>query len=125
MTLKQKKLDSFKADLLARREQITTDLHHTTVELLDDDTGYSDSIDLASAETTRNLTLKIKNKERDDLWHIQDALRRIEEGSFGDCERCGDEISEARMRARPSAILCISCQSEVEIEEGRHHSHRL
>jgi len=125
MSLKQKKLDSFKADLLVRREQITSELHSVNAEFLDDEATYSDSIDQASVETAKSLNLRIKNKGRDALWEIQDALRRIEEGSFGECERCGDDISEARMRARPSAIYCVACQAEIEVEEGRHQAYRL
>ena len=125
MTLKQKKLNGFKDELLARREQLANDLRVATAELLEDEPGYSDSIDQASAETARNLTLKIKNRERDDLWQIDDALKRIEDGTFGECERCGDDISEARMRARPSAILCIQCQSEAEMEDSRLQAYRF
>jgi DnaK suppressor protein len=125
MTLKQKKLNSFKEELLVRREQIVSDLRLSTVEFLDNEPNFSDSIDQASAETARNLTLKIKNRERDDLWQIEDALRRIEAGTFGECERCGDDISEARIRARCSATLCIQCQSEAEMEDSRLQAYRF
>ena len=125
MTLKQKKLESYKAELLSRRNQIALDLQTVNSEFLEDEPAYSDALDQASVETAKSLTLRIKNKGRDALWEIQDALRRIEEGSFGECERCGDDISEARMRARPSAIYCVACQSEIEVEEGRHQAYRL
>jgi DnaK suppressor protein len=61
----------------------------------------------------------MKNRDRDVLWQIDEALKRIDEGSFGECERCDEPISEARLKANPSTTLCIDCKAELESEEHR------
>ena len=80
---------------------------------------YTDAIDQASADTDKSFAMQMKNRERDTLWQIDGALKRIEEGNFGECERCDEPISEARIRAFPFTTLCIDCKAELESEEQR------
>jgi DnaK suppressor protein len=119
MALRKEKIESFRRDLFARREALALDLKKATAEFISDDVSYTDSIDQASADTDRAFALQLKNRERDTLWKIDEALKRIEDGSYGACERCDEPISEARIKAFPFTTLCIDCKAELESEEQR------
>lgn len=119
MALRKEKIEGFRRDLFARREQMASDLRKATAEFISDDAMYTDVIDQASADTDKTFAMQMKNRERDTLWQIDSALKRIEEGNFGDCERCDEPISEARIRAFPFTTLCIDCKAELESEELR------
>ena len=85
---------------------------------LEDLTGgnevFADPADRASAESDRAFTLRIRDRERQLIRKIQAAVERIEDGSYGVCEECGEEISVARLKARPVTRLCINCKSRQE-----------
>jgi DnaK suppressor protein len=69
-----------------------------------------------SAQKDRMTRLESRLTERGQilLRQIDDALERIDTGTFGECERCGNEISQARLKAMPTAALCIECATAVE-----------
>ena len=119
MALRKEKLESYRKELVSRRQALANDLRAATAELINDESSYTDSIDQASADTDKSLALQIKNRERDILWQIDEALKRIEDGVFGECEKCGEAIAEARMKANPSTTLCIDCKAELESEQHR------
>ena len=119
MALRKEKLESFRKMLSERRETMARDIRQATAEMIDDDPSYSDAIDQAAASTDRNMAVQMKNRERAILAQIDEALRRIENGVFGNCERCAESISEARIKAFPFTTLCIDCKAELESEEHR------
>ncbi len=95
-------------------------LRRSTEEWIDsEDLIQADSVDQASADTDRGIAVQMRNRDRSVLRQIDEALRRIESGQFGECVDCGDEIQEARLVANPSSTLCIICQSELESENQR------
>ncbi len=121
MPLRKEKIERFKRDLLTRRNALAQDLHITTNELINNEESfYSDSVDQASADTGKSLVVQIKNRNHIILAQIDGALKRMDQGNFGQCERCDEEITEARMKANPSTTLCIQCKTEMEIEELRY-----
>lgn len=75
---------------------------------------FPDPLDRALSESNRVLELRERDRERKLLRKIRDALTRLEDGSYGICEVCGDEISEERLIARPETTLCINCKEEQE-----------
>jgi DnaK suppressor protein len=123
MELRKEKLTSTRASirniLLQRREVLAGGLRQATHDLIEDEAFYSDTVDQASADAAKSFALALKNRERDTLWQIDEALKRIDSGEFGECERCGEEIAEARIRAFPLTTLCIDCKSELESEQRR------
>jgi DnaK suppressor protein len=119
MALTREKLDSFKHQLLSRRELLAREITQGTAEMIDNEPFFADSVDQAAADTDRGLAVQMKNRERSLLSEIDLALRRIESGVFGECESCADEIGEQRMKANPSTTLCIACKAELESERGR------
>lgn len=76
-----------------------------------------DTVDRSSIETDRNFLLRLRDRERKLLKKINESLKRIEDGSFGICLRCSEEINEKRLKVRPMATLCISCKEEQEKKE--------
>jgi len=61
--------------------------------------------------------LRIRDRERKLISKIQEALQRVEEGTFGICDTCGEEIGEKRLEARPVTTQCIDCKTEAEKKE--------
>ena len=68
-------------------------------------------------ETDRNFLLRIRDRERKLISKIDQAIERIEDGSFGICDECGEDIENKRLEARPVATLCIHCKTLQEEEE--------
>ncbi len=81
--------------------------------------AFPDPTDRASLESDRNLTLRIRDRERMLKKKIEDAIARIEDGTFGLCEVCGEQIGSERLEARPVTTLCIDCKESQEEDESR------
>ncbi|MDR0828029.1 MAG: RNA polymerase-binding protein DksA [Desulfovibrio sp.] len=88
---------------------------------LEDMTGnneiFADPADRATMEADRTFTLRIRDRERQLIKKIKAALQRMDDGNFGLCEECGDEIGVPRLKARPVTKLCINCKSKQEEDE--------
>jgi len=83
----------------------------------DEDDTFPDPNDRATLESDRNFVLRIRDRERKLIAKIEQALERVENGTFGICDECGDDISEGRLKARPVTTLCIKCKEEQEQQE--------
>lgn len=89
-----------------------------TLEDMSENTEYyADPADRASLESDRTFMLRLRDRDRKLVKKIREALSRIEDGTFGICEMCGEEIAIARLKARPVTTLCIGCKSRQEEEE--------
>ncbi|MDQ6996637.1 MAG: RNA polymerase-binding protein DksA [Mariprofundus sp.] len=80
-------------------------------------TSFPDPTDQASMETDRNFDLRIKDRERKLIKKIDQAIHRVHEGEFGECDSCGGDISVKRLQARPVTTQCIECKTAQEQEE--------
>src|SRR5579875_857831 len=112
--------DEMRDMLLQMRRELLEDVSQTVKaesDYLRFDVG--DFYDHASSDRDRELSLTLTDRERDKLRLIDEALRKIEDGSYGICESCGDEIGEDRLRAMPLAKLCLSCKIDLERQESR------
>jgi DnaK suppressor protein len=74
-------------------------------------------MDLASSEYLQSFQFRLRGRERSFLNKIDKALVKINEGTFGVCEDCGESIHTKRLEARPETALCIKCKEEQEREE--------
>ena len=81
--------------------------------------NFPDPTDRASLESNRNFTLRIRDRERKLIVKIKEALGRIDDGTYGNCEECGEKIGRERLEARPVTTLCIDCKSMQEAEERK------
>ena len=76
-------------------------------------------MDSASSEASLSFTGRLRERERGLLAKIESAIGKIEDGVYGECESCGEEIGLKRLEARPVAELCIDCKAEQEkLERG-------
>jgi len=115
--MKKAKLEEFRQLLQKQMDQLLREADKTVSEMTDEKTNFPDPTDRASLESDRNFELRIRDRERKLISKIREALDRIEAGEFGECEDCGDLISEARLKARPVTTLCIECKTEQERQE--------
>jgi len=76
-----------------------------------------DEIDQAAVDIDQSMRWRLRNREAFYIKKIDEALKRIEDGSFGECEACGEDIEIKRLEARPTATLCVSCKEEQERKE--------
>jgi len=81
--------------------------------------GVGDIYDLASDERDREMSLLISDRDREKIAEIDEALKRIEDGSYGICEECETDIPKQRLLIMPFARLCVNCKSELE-KSGTH-----
>jgi len=108
-------LKKFKALLEAKRDEIVKKAKQTLNEDMTlDANDLPDEMDLASSEYLQSFTFRLRGREKSFLGKIQKALIKIEDGSFGKCEECEEEISVKRLEARPETTLCIRCKEDQE-----------
>ncbi len=115
--MKKAKLEEFRQLLQEQMDKLLREADKTVSEMTDETTNFPDPTDRASLESDRNFELRIRDRERKLISKIREALERIEAGEFGECEDCGDQIGEARLKARPVTTLCIECKTEQERQE--------
>lgn len=116
MSLGKEKLEEFRKVLVSRREGLVVHLRQSTQSFIEDDVIYTDSVDQAAADSDKAILAQMKNRDRDILLQLNEALRRIDHGVYGLCEFCDEPISEARIHAFPLTTLCIDCKSEMEAQ---------
>ena len=110
------------AQLRAHTEHIRDD-QAAALELSDD--GVKDSSDLSVMDVNKELALRLGERESRMVADIDQALLRIEEGSYGICGRCGKVIDERRLEAVPTARYDASCQAAIEAANGEDISSTL
>ncbi len=110
-------LAHFKEKLLAMSDELLSEAHKTISDMTDSGGNFPDPTDRASAESDRNFELRIRDRERKLLAKIKSAISRIEDESYGICDDCGDDITIARLEARPVTTLCIECKTQQEQTE--------
>lgn len=115
--MNEKRLEFFKNLLNERLDSLIREAESGVGELVSEKENLPDSIDLASYESERDFSLKMKGRERRLIYKIREAIVRIDEGEFGECIVCGEEISEGRLLARPVTTHCIDCKTEAENQE--------
>jgi DnaK suppressor protein len=107
----------FRRKLMSWREEILRGSNETLRQLKEEDNRVADMSDWASYETERNFQLRARDRERKLLSKIDEALRRIEEGTYGYCEETQEPIGLRRLEARPIATLSIEAQERHERRE--------
>lgn len=113
--LTQKQLNFLKAKLLEKRRELLARLRaDADPDNLGETDPGDDLLDRALDSSERETSYKIVEIESSAVEQIDDAIARIESGSYGVCEVCGEAIPPARLKAMPSATMCIQCKSEEE-----------
>ena len=121
--METERLEFFKGILQERLERLLQEAGETLGDLTEDKEALADALDIATMESNRDFQLRIRDRERVDIRKIQQALQQIEEGEYGYCTVCGEEIGEQRLIARIVATHCIDCKTEAEQLERRSRSY--
>jgi DnaK suppressor protein len=114
---REAKIQQIRLKLLHQRETLLSEAEVALLNELPGQTMFPDLGDQASAETDRNFMLRLRGREQRLLKKIDQALERVDTGTFGICEDCGSEINLKRLEARPVTTMCIDCKTLQEEEE--------
>jgi DnaK suppressor protein len=121
--LTKKELNDFKKLIIKSKEKALDEIKHISEDTLKksqkdasgDISGYTYHMaDVASDTYDREFSLGLASNERESLYELDDAIKKIEDGTFGICEECKSLISKTRLRAVPFAKLCVKCQERKE-----------
>lgn len=116
--LNKKELKKFQEMLEEKRRQVLDRARKTLSEDMTLDTNdLPDEMDLASSEYIQSFEFRLRGREKILLTKLDLALKKIEDGSFGTCELCEEQIGRKRLEARPETSLCIRCKEDQEREE--------
>ena len=118
--MNEQQLGYFKQKLNLWREDILRESRETLSHLQKETENHPDIADRASSETDRALELRTRDRQRKLISKIDEAIRRIEDGSYGYCEETGEPIGLARLEARPIATLSLEAQERHERRERVH-----
>ena len=115
--MRKRELDRFRQMLEERRRELLDKSERTAGEGRSTiSEGGEDYVDDAVTSYTREFLLSLSGFERRQLALVEDALARIEDGTYGECQMCGEGVPVARLKAIPWARYCVSCQEVVEKE---------
>jgi len=112
-----RQLDYFRKKLADEINQLVLNEAAMMVPVQDYSEVHPDILDRAVYEGQRAFAFRIRERERFLIWKIKDALHRIEEGTYGICEECGEDIPIARLKARPVTNYCLDCKTRMEAQE--------
>ena len=115
--MNERQRDYFRAKLLAWREDILKEAKETLLHLQEENQNHPDLADRASSETDRAIELRARDRQRKLIAKIDEALGRLEDGTYGYCEETGEPISLRRLEARPIATLSVEAQERHERRE--------
>lgn len=119
----KKDLAVFKKIIISKKEEILDDIKHISEDTLKksqkeasgDISGYTYHMaDVATDSYDREFSLGIASNDRELLYELDDALKRISDGAFGICEDCKSFIGKTRLKAVPHARFCVKCQQKRE-----------
>jgi DnaK suppressor protein len=115
--MNERQRDYFRLKLLAWKEDILKEARETLQHLQDENQNHPDLADRASSETDRAIELRARDRQRKLIAKIEEALHRLDDGTYGYCEETGEPISIRRLEARPIATLSVEAQERHERRE--------
>jgi DnaK suppressor protein len=118
--MSERQLEYFRKKLLAWKDEILRESRETVALLQKETENHPDLADRASSEADRALELRTRDRQRKLISKIDEAMRRIDDGSYGYCEETGEPIGLARLEARPIATLSLEAQERHERRERVH-----
>lgn len=115
--MKKKDIEYFQDFLTKRLNELLSHADDTVSGMTAPKENFPDPTDRASLEADRNFMLRIRDRENKLIKKIKKALDRIENETFGICEKCGENIGLKRLKARPVTTQCIDCKTKEEALE--------
>jgi len=114
----KQKLEYFRNLLLQQRRQAIEDLRANRAIALEDIDGVDDSGEMSELNLNRSTALTLASRQSQLIEEIDEALGRIEDGTYGQCSRCGKPLDEERLKAMPTAKYDAECQAAIEAAQG-------
>lgn len=109
--MNKQQVERFKKVLLEKREQLVQDVESVRSRSAEDtEEEDKDYIDVAVSSYTKEFLLTLSDLERKQLVAVEQAIEAVEQGTYGTCDECGEEIEEKRLKALPWATFCLRCQ---------------
>jgi DnaK suppressor protein len=115
--MNERQREYFRARLVNWKEDILKEARETLLHLQEENQNHPDLADRASSETDRAIELRARDRQRKLISKIDEALGRIDDGSYGYCEETGEPIAIRRLEARPIATLSVEAQERHERRE--------
>jgi DnaK suppressor protein len=112
--MRKREVEFFRKNLKMQLEELTQKSDAAIAGLLNSTVNSADPLDRTSLELERDFTLRLLDRENKLIVKIKKALGKIDDGSFGICENCSDEIDIERLKLRPVTELCIGCKTHQE-----------
>jgi DnaK suppressor protein len=124
--MKKATRDKFKKIFEEQRHSILYNDKIVREDFMVDPDDRPDEVDQATTDTEQAMRMRLRNREMLYLKKIDEALQRINDKTFGECDSCGEDIEPRRLEARPTATLCVGCKEDEERREfinsgGRRH----
>src|SRR5215470_589273 len=110
----KQKLEYFRNLLLEQRRQATEDLRADKSTALEGDDGVEDLGEMSELDLNRSIAFDLAARQTQLIEEIDEALQRIEDGTYGQCVRCGKPLDEERLKAMPTAKYDAECQAAIE-----------
>lgn len=110
----KQKRKHFREVLIKRMADLLGIADDTVTRMSEGNGTFPDPLDRALSESNSTIELRKRDRERKLIQKIRKAIQKTEDGSYGVCEICGEEITEDRLEVRPETTLCISCKEEQE-----------
>lgn len=122
----KEKMKKFKKIFEAQRKAILFNDRIVRPDFVVNADDRYDEVDQAQTDMEQSMRMRLRNREMLYIKKVDEALKRIEDGVFGECDECGEDIELRRLEARPTATLCVGCKEEQERKEvltaaGRQH----
>jgi len=119
-----KRRDRLKKVLVERKRKMWNELRDDVFRKLGNEYNTqfdipNDLEDLSVIDFIEDLGLSVSDIRKEELLRIDESLRKLDQGTYGICEKCGTEIDEERLRVEASAVHCLKCQSDLESVEGK------
>lgn len=112
--MNKQKLEYFRNLLIEQRRQAVEDLRADRATALEGDDGVEDIGEMSELDLNRSVALDLATRQSQLIQDIDDALSRIENGTYGQCVRCGKPLDEERLKAMPTAKYSPECQAAIE-----------
>lgn len=117
--MERTQMEEFRRKLLNMREQLWIEVKHKHAEASEiQDAGVPDPGDASMTDDLRDFLHVLSDSKREQILEIDEAIRRIENGSYGICTRCEEEIDIKRLDVQPFTPYCLSCKEELEAREA-------
>lgn len=116
--LSPEEVEHFRNLLQGQLDELREETGETINEMKDAALEFPDPADRANYEFERNTTLRIRDRERKLIKKVTEALGRLEDGTYNECEECGEAIGKRRLDARPVTTYCIHCKEQQEQAEN-------